>query len=126
MGIGLRALVLATSFMASPAFAADQQFDLICTSPTGEAHYRVDLDKNEVCEDDCSSIRKIASVTSGELKLTDLRPSFAGERSGVEESAIVNRTTGAWSYYARAAGKTFTHDGTCKAAPFSGFPAVKF
>lgn len=126
MGIGLRALVSASTLAASPAIAADQQFDLICTSPTGNAHYRIDLDRGEVCEDECDRIRKVPGVTTGELKLADLRPSYPGEHGGVEETSIVNRITGAWSYYARAAGRTFTHEGACKSAPFSGFPSRKF
>ncbi len=123
MGIGLRALVLATSLFALPAFAADQQFDLICTSPNGSAHYRVDLDRGEVCEGSCERIWKIASVTSGELTLTDKTPAFKGD---TEERSSVNRATGKWKSFTLFDGTPYIHEGACKVAPFTGFPTAKF
>lgn len=123
MGIGLRAFVLATCLMASPAFAADQQFDLICTSPNGSAHYRIDLDRGEVCEDVCDRVRKIAEATSGELTLTKTMPTY---RNDLEEVSMVNRSTGAWHYHNALGGRVYTREGRCERAPFSGFPVAKF
>lgn len=123
--------------VGSPALAAEQ-FDLGCEGvaasavsdkyrPAISARYRVDLTANEWCVGDCSSVLKIASVTSGTLTLSANEPTFA---RGGGNSTEINRMTGEWRqtiYRLRRSGGGFTINvtGKCELLPFSGFSLGK-
>jgi hypothetical protein len=116
--------ILALS-VAQPAFAADQ-FDLICTAKKMPVHYRVDLASGEYCAGDCSTVLKLASVTSGVLTLEEHKPAFRGDR---ESRTEVNRATGNWHTYSfdpKFDVAPLVRDGKCEAQPFSGLPTRRF
>ena len=119
----MRALFFALGLIASPAIAAPDQFDLVCTSGKDVTRYRVDLARNEACADTCDRVWKMGEATSGQLKLIDRTPAYRGD---LEERSIVNRSTGAWHYTMTLRPIAHQKDGKCEAAPFSGFPAAKF
>lgn len=89
--------------------------------------FRVDLASLRYCMDGCTETLTIKQVTPNEIVLSD------GPSSGSKlNTKKVNRESGSYqsllvieapalqmAYYS-------TSNGTCKAAPFTGFPARKF
>lgn len=120
----MRTIILATMLMATPAAAADQ-FDLVCTAKKEQQRYRIDLGAGEWCSGDCSTVRKIAEVTTGMITLVNLAPQPPRNETTYNR---INRQTGAWEWFNEEPGYSSIQDikGSCSASPFSGFPAAKF
>lgn len=119
---------------------AASAFNLICsgtsyhvdriTAPHRNIHafeitYRVDLTRKRYCEGQCSSTRNLSSVS--ETMIVFLQE----QQSRVDDTIIyAKRETG--QYFNRRRwddGRDMQVDlaeGTCRRAPFTGFPALKF
>lgn len=120
----MRALFLTSLLIATPAAAAEQQFDLICKGKGFETRYRVDLERNEACSGKCERVWRMGEVSSGQLKLIEKIPTSGND---LEERATVNRVTGVYSYMNHVPGLRPTfEDGICSRAAFTGFPTAKF
>lgn len=121
----MRAIVLALGVLAAPVAAAEQQFDLICKAKKTEMRFRVDLAAGEYCTDECKSIEKIASVTSGVITFSETEPALP---RAIRAYNRVNRTTGDWEWFYDERAFAVAQDirGRCERGAFSGFPAAKF
>jgi hypothetical protein len=126
-----KAFVAAAAVITAPGAQAADQFDLICTGSTqatGEFHhepistrYHVDLATKQWCADKCT-VRPLAEVNSTQIVFRDTKAAYRGDASVSLD--YVDRTTGKWSFFT----SYWQGDGTCQAAPFTGFPspATKF
>lgn len=125
----MKALILLSLAVASPAMAADQ-FDLVCTGfrqgvPLGHktpetVRYRVDLAAKTWCKEDCSTVLSLASVDAGRISFQ----SASRGVQGYDQYHFVSRTTGEWLNY--MSNPFHNEEGHCEAAPFSGMPSQKF
>ncbi len=116
----MRALVLCLALIATPAAAAEQ-FDLVCKSKAEVTRYRVDLAAREWCWEGCTNgTWRIADVTSSRIVFKDEKT----DTSVV--SNFVDRSSGRYSRFNQSRFGTFSSQGTCEVAPFSGFPKAKF
>ena len=122
------------------AIAALGAFNLVCTgtittdgappSPEDDYSYtyRIDLDAEKWCEEDCKTIHKIAAIQPAQITLEDShdKDPVLGES---KMKTFVNRETGrhtviASSLYFRRP-MTMIWKGQCERAPFSGFPKIE-
>lgn len=117
----MKALVALT---LAAAAQQPQQFDLVCSGKAEYSalgtkaitrRYHVDLAAGRYCYDVCR-ISPIAEVTPDVITFEHDEAKYRGGPSGLD---YVDRTTGKWSFYRR---DLFYGDGSCTAAPFSGFP----
>ena len=117
----MRLLMLTLALVATPAAAAGDQFDLVCTSKAKTLHYRIDLAAREWCWEKCEATQRIVDVTSGRIVLRDDK---APDLTSIN---FIDRATGRNFRFikSRAAG-VITSDTTCEPVPFSGFPKPKF
>jgi len=109
---------------------AGTQFDLVCTETlakgrpsTPQYRFRIDLDQNRWCEDDCTTPREIAAVTADRYTLVDRE--FRGQRLQTTSLNYVDRVTGEQSELMIARGalvQVTERRGLCEKAPFSGMP----
>jgi hypothetical protein len=127
--------------LALAAATSPQQFDLVCTGDTKAdflatpSPYRVtlhvDLTARKWCEDKCGTIRDIAEVQPSLIYFE--KASAEDKLLHNERNHFVNRESGGYIDYvnerieAGSASFRSMHftQGTCKAAPFSGFPEIK-
>lgn len=139
----MRTLIIAAALVATPAAAATDQFDLVCTgtvktAPRGAAsaintRYRVDLAAKSWCRDDCAEVRTIEAVTDGEI-VFEQRGQDVNAQPWVRHT--VDRTSGAWKDFLStpdvqgrnvfSPGLWIDAVGACTTAPFSGFPTRRF
>lgn len=127
--------VIRTSCVALAAFGlalpdmvhAADQFDLHCEgrasgsfSAKQERHYRVDLAKNEWCDDECDNVFQIAEITSGRIVFSKKERTFPGD---FESLTMVNRVDGSWYIETSRSLRDIPIkiEGTCEPASFSGF-----
>jgi hypothetical protein len=116
----MRLLAIALGLLATPAIAADQ-FNLVCKSDQVMTTYRVDLAAREWCWDGCKfGTWRIHDVTSTQIIFKDVRS------AGEAVSNFVDRTTGRSHRYNHGRFGSYSSDGICEVAPFSGFPKAKF
>ena len=138
-----RTAIFALAMVASsPAFAQQQQFDLVCsgeqTSTTfdGEkvepysTRLRIDLAEERWCENECKAIHDLASVQPTQITLKETSD------DGIDESSFmlhfVDRETGEHHLSTAARYRAFPRltvsikmKGTCSPEPFSGFPTFE-
>jgi hypothetical protein len=97
-----------------------QRFDLDCAGDSGEAtHYRVDLTARRWCWDECMTTDQIQKVEASRI-------TFKKEDTPSNDVwNWVDRTTGEWFQGMKSAEISVSSHGTCRAAPFSGFPKTK-
>ena len=124
--------------MLALALQAVAAFNLVCTGTMimGSAAHeyeplegrftttiRVDLTSRRWCDGECRETAPLVRVTPTEIVFAELRPG-GGSPSGGTHS--VNRESGAYLYASRAGPVFLSHTGTCRRAPFTGFPARRF
>ena len=114
-------VLVLVALISSPAFAAADQFDLLCTGRLSDGkaiqrHYHVDLNANRWCVDECT-VKPLSEVSSGQIVFVETKEAYRGDPARALD--YVNRTTGQWSFFT----SYWMGDGTCQPAPFSGFPA---
>lgn len=122
--------------------AASAQFNLICTgtlttlaprtltdkSEPYRHEYRLDLSANKWCANECEFTQEFANVSSAQITFEGKDTSTSNESSRFTN--VVNRKTGEHFVHSKregaAAGSvTMGWVGTCKQAPFTGFPKVQ-
>lgn len=110
-------------------------FNLICSgnveisdaTPRTEAYtvqYRVNLDTNQWCQGDCSTVESIYEVEDGELTLRYERDI----QVRVTDAILLNRVTGAHFATEHSIDDGLimrTFNGKCETAPFTPFPRVR-
>ncbi|MGE5562072.1 MAG: hypothetical protein ACM3ZV_02050 [Bacillota bacterium] len=128
--------LLAAGFLigfASSAAAEQKQFDLKCTGTAKtetqkvdgpfQRTIHVDLASGQYCNDECTSVRRIASVDP-------LRIAFEwGEASAFSMNRVtVDRRTGEYviGQLNVEPNKWIVGSATCSPAPFTPFPATRF
>jgi hypothetical protein len=128
----LRPTAFALAVLASPAVAQPARFDLICTGTDASAaktipdnrRYTIDLTAKRWCRtSECEQGVPIERVTADEITLrrNDQRS------SAYHHVHYISRTKGTYTERLEGAGAaSSTATGTCKPAPFSGFPKAKF
>lgn len=88
--------------------------------------YRIDLEASRFCVEKCAETQPIASVTYGDIVLEDETEKF----SGATIYTSIKRESGSYFAYrdtrVRRKVERVMLVGTCKTAPFSGFPERKF
>lgn len=128
----MRALIFALGLIATPAMAAEQQFDLICSTEVKHSingrwkaepvRYRVDLAGNRWCEGTCNGTNDIVEVKDVQLTLISREPKLSNTPN---ELLWINRQSGALSYIRTGGiGDYEQRRGKCEAAAFTGFPEV--
>jgi hypothetical protein len=126
----MRVASIALALCASaPAFAASDQFDLVCTGKVTIrwnletrariSRYHVDLAAKQWCVDDCPAIKGFAEVSPTILVFDEAKAAFRGDPS--ERLDFVKRDTGYWAF----SDSTWQGEGSCEPAPFSGFPTIQ-
>ena len=119
----MRTTILAAIMLALPGAAAEQdRFDLICTAKKETVRYRIDLTAGEWCADQCTSVNKIAEVTSGMITLYEEKAVTA---NGPYSYGRINRLTGEWkrASWTPSYNSFFSSTGSCTPASFSGLNA---
>lgn len=123
---GMKALV-AISALASLTLVVDQAnaataaFDLACTGKSGrEIQFRFDLSQRKWCFGRCDSAWSINELSDSIIRVSTYSSADANW------TIIINRYTSKFYAIHRGHGDKPADSGTCKAAPFSGFPTKKF
>lgn len=123
----MKLVVLAMLALSQPV---ERQFDLVCTeisssgrASTPEYRFRIDLDLNRWCEDECARPREIAAVSADRYTLVD-RQHRGGTLRTVNKSWIDRVTGEHWEQNQSIGGLTQinSREGKCERAPFSGMP----
>lgn len=105
------------------------QFDLICAGALFiynqrkepfKDRFRIDLDGRKWCREGCERIFPIARIEPGYLKLSIF------DNNGDGNSLSIDRVSGELYGEVKIDTLESTTFATCKAAPFSQFPATKF
>lgn len=123
--------------------AAAASFNLVCTGESAESKdvfsppenvrpvtriYRLNLESERYCVDECLSTSPIAKVTDTIITFKIERPEAKGDWNDYIEFA--NRETAEWIVRERVSFGGFVSvqmtTGQCKSAPFTGFPVQKF
>jgi len=86
--------------------------------------YRLDLDAKRWCEGACKETRKIAEITDTEIRLVFVENSQSP--TGFDAETVINRESGNWLDSDKSGDFYEVNVGTCKPAPFSGFPQRQF
>jgi hypothetical protein len=105
------------------------QFDLICTgtetthwnlqSGPITSHYRIDLKANHWCQGECQILKSFAEASPTQLVFDEVKAAYRGDPT--ERLDFVRRDTGEWNFF----NHEMQGDGSCVAAPFSGFPSAQ-
>lgn len=139
--MGLRVFCVAAIaglLIAAPASAqSPRQFDLICEGERvrelgGPAQpysfgFRIDLERERWCWQACEKVLEFVSIHPDRLVFTDYDRGPLSDRRTAR--AEVSRTTGEYSQLSTITGlitRYYRVSGTCRPAPFSGFPATRF
>lgn len=102
--------------------APSPQFDLLCAGAGGaKLHFRFDLAPKKWCVGQCQSVWSIDELSDGRIKVL----TFSSD-SKYNWTFVIDRYTSAFFAIHRGYGDDPADRGTCKAAPFSGFPTRKF
>ena len=123
----MKLVVLAMLALSQPV---ERQFDLVCTeisssgrASTPEYRFRIDLDLNRWCEDECARPREIAAVSADRYTLVDRE--HRGRTLRTVNKSWIDRVTGEhWEQNQSIGGLTQinSREGKCERAPFSGMP----
>ena len=98
------------------------EFDLTCEGAKGaHLHFRFDLAQKKWCEGQCQSVWPIAGHSDSTIKLMT-----TSSDSKYNWTFVIDRYTSAFVAVHRGYGDAPADGGSCKAAPFSGFPNRKF
>lgn len=85
--------------------------------------YRIDLERGRFCTNDCASTEALANVTETEIVF---RGDPVRQDDATGNDTRVNRETGAYASTITLSDEIVLFDGTCRRAPFTGFPPGGF
>jgi hypothetical protein len=84
--------------------------------------YRIDLQAMRWCSDTCDETRPVVRAAPRELTLE----AAADARIHSLETFTINRESGRMYRYSRIGPAHYEQRGTCRVAPFTGFPGRRF